>query len=91
MNSRFCSQCGKPIGSTPWYYRPLWIMVLALFVLGPFALPLVWKSPAISRPAKIWITVGITVYSLLLVYWTWVLTVRIYHQMQQVMDALELM
>jgi hypothetical protein len=31
-----------------WYYQPLWIGVLTLAVLGPFALPLVWRSPALG-------------------------------------------
>jgi hypothetical protein len=38
-----------------WYEKPLWIALLAFVVLGPFALPLVWRSPAIGAGARpIW-------------------------------------
>ena len=31
-----------------WYHRPIWIAVLTFTVLGPLALPLVWRSPALG-------------------------------------------
>lgn len=39
-----------------WYHRPGWLVVLILFVLGPLAIPLVWRSPVLSRRAKIVLT-----------------------------------
>ena len=45
-------------GSAPppppkWYYQPSSVVLLLFFVLGPFGLPLLWKSPAFSRGMKI--------------------------------------
>jgi hypothetical protein len=52
---RYCRSCGRGQGAfLAWYYRPLWIVVLALTVLGPFALPLVWRTPRLDRTAR-WI------------------------------------
>lgn len=41
---------------TKWYLRPASV-ILALFFFGPFAIPLVWMSPAIKRLYKILLTV----------------------------------
>ena len=38
----------------PWYYKPIWLVVLGLTVLGPFVLPLVWRTPRLGRTEK-WI------------------------------------
>jgi len=46
----------------PWYYQPIWIAVLTFAVLGPLALPLVWRSPALGPRGR---SIGI---ALVLVY-----------------------
>jgi hypothetical protein len=57
-----------------WYYKPVGIVLLTLFVLGPFSLPLVWRSPAIS-PSGRWIgTALIVVYTVVLCWQVWVAT-----------------
>ena len=38
----------------PWYYKPIWLVVLGLTVLGPFVLPFVWRTPRLGRTEK-WI------------------------------------
>jgi lipopolysaccharide export LptBFGC system permease protein LptF len=51
---RYCRHCGQGQGSLlAWYYRPFWIAVLALTALGPFALPLVWRTPRLDRTGKV--------------------------------------
>jgi len=50
---RYCGHCGQGQDDfLAWYYRPLWIVVLALTVLGPFVLPLVWRTPRLDRTGK---------------------------------------
>jgi len=50
---RFCRGCGEGQGTAlTWYYRPIWIALLALTALGPFALLLIWRTPALERTAK---------------------------------------
>ena len=41
-----------------WFYS-VWFVLLMLtpFALGPFGLPLLWKSPRFSQPAKLWLTI----------------------------------
>jgi len=39
-----------------WYHKPA-VVIIALLALGPFALPLVWMSPAFTRPARIVMTI----------------------------------
>ena len=53
--------------STPWYHRPVWVLLLLFVVLGPFGLPHLWRSPCFSRPMKIALTVAVALYSAVLV------------------------
>lgn len=50
---RFCRYCGKGQGdSAAWYYKH-WGIIVLLLGLGPFALYFVWRSPVITRGAKL--------------------------------------
>ena len=51
----------------PWYLRPLWVVVLLFFVLGPLALPYLWKSPRFSHGIKVALTIAVIAYTGLLV------------------------
>jgi hypothetical protein len=66
-----------------WYYHPVWICVLAFAVIGPLALPLVWKSPKMSRAVKGILTVLILVYTGFGAYYFYVLFTA---QMKQLND-----
>ncbi|MCC6694702.1 MAG: hypothetical protein IT365_03625 [Candidatus Hydrogenedentes bacterium] len=73
----FCRYCGRPMkahakSKAPWYYEPVWIVVLALVVLGPLALPLVWKSPKLTRPVKWAFTLFLGIYAVAIAYALWV-------------------
>ena len=59
-----------------WYFRPA-IIVIAILVLQPFAIPLIWKSPALGTQAKIWLTVLALVLTILIVILT-VVAVKTY-------------
>jgi hypothetical protein len=50
-----------------WYYATTSILV-ALIVAGPFALPLVWKSPKYQTTTKIVITIAIAALTVWLCY-----------------------
>jgi membrane protein implicated in regulation of membrane protease activity len=47
-----------------WYLRPVAIL-LAILAVGPFAIPLVWLSPAL----KAWLKIVITIAIVLLTIW----------------------
>lgn len=55
-----------------WYHTPLGIALLALFVLGPLALPLIWRSPALG-PRGRWIgSLLLLAYTVALAWLVWV-------------------
>jgi len=88
----FCRHCGKRFQpGTTWYYQPIWILVLGLFVMGPLVLPLVWKSPAMSRNMKLAVGAGIAIYTALLVYFTWLVVAAVYGQIQVLLQEVEMM
>ena len=73
---RYCRRCGQGQGAVvPWYYRPVWLVLLGLTVLGPFVLPLVWRSPRLDRTGK-WLVTAIVVAACVYVTWELVLAVR---------------
>ncbi len=64
----FCRYCGwRQVRSTPWYYKPVWILLLTLTVLGPFSIPLVLRSPLMNRKQKIAANVAIALFSAFLI------------------------
>lgn len=66
----FCPYCGYQLhAGHRWYHDPVWIAVLALFVIGPFALPLVWRSARLNRTLKFIYTAVILVYTAVTVYY----------------------
>ena len=70
-----CKHCGEFLDASarpaaakeklPWYFRTTFI-VLALFSVGPLALPFIWWHPQLSRTWKIGLTVAILVLSWIL-------------------------
>ena len=68
-----CTQCGQALDATDVYCRGcgtsvheeqlsilqsrVGVLLMLFLGVGPFALPLLWKSPAFSTAQKVWITV----------------------------------
>lgn len=66
----FCRRCGMGQGShLPYYYKPFAIVLLTIFALGPFALPLVWKTPRWKKNGKLIASALVLLYTAWLV-WT---------------------
>ena len=74
--ANFCGTCGFALTSAPpragavrlrWYHNIWFILFLMLFVLGPFALPLVWKHPKLSRGMKLGLNLIGLIYTGLMV------------------------
>jgi hypothetical protein len=75
-DDHYCRHCGQGQGAfVAWYYRPLWIVLLGLTVLGPFALPLVWRTPQLGRTAK-WIATVVVVGVSAYLGWEFIVTLR---------------
>lgn len=76
--AQYCSRCGADQqGGQAWYYHPVWVLVSALLVLGPFALILVWKSRRMGYAVKWILATVIIVYSIYCLYYVYVVTVYI--------------
>ena len=55
----YCRHCGQGQGSyVSWYYHPLAIAFLTVFLMGPFSLVLVWKSPGMSSRGR-WVATAL--------------------------------
>lgn len=51
-----------------WQYKHWGVIVITLLGLGPFSLIYVWRSPVISRNAKIAYTAGIILFTWLVIH-----------------------
>lgn len=54
-------------GGVKWYYRPWVVILLLFFALGPFGLPLVYKSPKFNKVWKVILTIVMIFYTIYLV------------------------
>jgi hypothetical protein len=76
QGDRYCRRCGSGQGDrVPWYYRPVWLLVLGLTVMGPFVLPLVWRSPRLDRAGK-WLVSAVVLAACVWITWELVVAVR---------------
>jgi hypothetical protein len=70
-----CKHCGEFLDASndprfvenkvQWYFRKTFI-IIAVFCIGPLALPLIWWHPQIMRVWKIGLTIGILALSWIL-------------------------
>lgn len=63
-----CRFCGEFLNKKPqnkWYFKTN-LLIIAFLCVGPFALPLLWLNPGISRRNKIVISIIIIISSYLL-------------------------
>jgi hypothetical protein len=51
-----------------WYLRPISVVLLLFFILGPFGLPLLYKSPKFSKKSKIILTIAVIIYTSYLIF-----------------------
>ncbi len=74
-----------------WYLRPLVVVLLLFFVLGPFGLPLLYKSPAFRKKLKIkiFLTVALIIYTAYLIKLSIELGEQIYTQMEEYRGVLK--
>ena len=77
----YCKHCGTRQNVTdPFYYHPLWILVLAFTVLGPFALGLVWRSRTMNPTTKGIVAAIILAYTAFTFYAGYALFAIIYRE-----------
>ena len=66
-----------------WYLRPVCVVLLLFFVLGPLGLPLLYKSPKFSRPLKILLTIGVIIYTSYLIFMSLEVAGALYKRMEE--------
>jgi hypothetical protein len=87
-DDNYCRRCGTPthvgvmLGIAPAvklsaiWESPLVILPMLFFVLGPLALPLLWRSSRFTRHWKIALTSFVVAWTVALVWATWVIVQR---------------
>ncbi len=71
-----------------WYLRPLAVVLSLFFVLGPFGLPLLYRSPKFSRKMKILLTVAVVVYTFYLIFATLEIARELYRRIEEFQEIL---
>ena len=56
---------------TAWWERPWVVLTLLFLVIGPFALPLLWRSRRFNRPWKIALSIIVLGIALFVVLQLW--------------------
>ena len=79
----------KKEGNIKWYLNPISVVLLLFFVLGPFGLPLLYKSPKFSKPLKIILTIVVIFYTSYLIYASLEIGRQLYTRMQELRGILE--
>ena len=72
-----------------WYLRPISVVLLLFFVLGPFGLPLLYKSPKFSRTLKIILSVVVIVYTSYLIFASLEIAKELYRKMEELQELLK--
>jgi hypothetical protein len=81
LGDLYCRHCGSRLHwqsrgepqAEAWYLHPVAIILLGFLVLGPFVLPLVWRSPLMPTWGKWTLTILLLAYTAFLVVLTiWV-------------------
>ena len=67
--NEFLDQAARPKPKTKWYHSTSAI-IIGLILIGPFALPLVWKTPKYNPTTKAIITVVVLIVTIYLCYLT---------------------
>ena len=72
-----------------WYLRPTSVVLLLFFVLGPFGLPLLYKSPKFSKTLKIILTIAIIIYTSYLIFASLEIGRELYRRVGELQDTLK--
>jgi hypothetical protein len=78
----------KEIRKVKWYLRPSSVVLLLFFVLGPFALPLLYRSPHFSKTLKIILTLVVIIYTSYLIFVSLEIGRELYKRIGELQDLL---
>ena len=69
-----------------WYLRPIGVVVLLFFVLGPVGLPLLYKSPKFSKASKVMLTIVVILYTSYLIFASLEIARELYKRTEELQD-----
>jgi hypothetical protein len=73
---------------TRWYLRPISVVLLLFFVLGPLGLPLLYKSPKFSKASKIILTIVVIMYTSYLILASLEIARELYGRTEELQELL---
>ena len=79
----------KEDGKVKWYLRPIGVVLLLFLVLGPFGLPLLYKSPAFSKTVKIVLSIAVILYTFYLIFASLEIARQLYSRMGELQEMLK--
>ncbi|MFB3895825.1 MAG: hypothetical protein ACE14V_05930 [bacterium] len=68
-----------------WYYSVPFVLLMLFVVVGPFAFPLLWKSPRFNRTSKIILTIGVSILTIFLLWLTYMIIHAYWNQYRDIM------
>ena len=82
-------QMRKEDEKVKWYLRPISVILLLFFVLGPFGLTLLYRSPQFSKRLKIILTIAVIIYTLYLIFALLEIGRKLFKMMEELQGTLE--
>jgi hypothetical protein len=79
----------KEGGKVKWYLRPISVVLLLFFVLGPFGLPRLDKNSKFSKTSKIIPTIAVIIYTSYLVSASLEIGKELHRRMGELRDTLK--
>jgi hypothetical protein len=76
-------------GKIKWYLRPISVVLLLFFVLGPLGLPLLYKSPKFSKTLKVILTIVVVLYTCYLIFASLEIGRQFYLRMEELQNAIK--
>jgi len=76
-------------GKIKWYLRPISVVLLLFFVLGPLGLPLLFKSPKFSKTLKVILTIVVVLYTCYLIFASLEIGRQFYLRMEELQNAIK--
>ena len=69
--------------------KPIPVVLLLFFVLGPLGLPLLYKSPKFGKGVKIALTLVVIVYTVYLVFASLEIAKELYRKIEEMREFME--
>ena len=80
---------GEEDRKVKWYLRPITVVLLLFLVLGPFGLPLLYRSPKFNKTLRIILTIVVVIYTSYLIFASLEIAREFYKRLGELQDGLK--